>query len=135
MSEHSCPDCWGDRHTGPCPEPYGTLNVRFHRLRRVSMDGLGRLYLVEQVGTGQRHLLRVVNRAVTLGGPGETPAIRDREGRPGVRDPHVAAVTEAGETSDGLVYLVMAPCDGTLLADLVQPGTTRIGRASCRERV
>jgi eukaryotic-like serine/threonine-protein kinase len=49
----------------------------------------------------------------------------DREGPPGVRDPHVAAVTEAGETSDGLVYLVMAPFDGTLLADLVQPGTTR----------
>ena len=100
------------------------MNVRFRRLRRVSMDGLGRLYLVEQVGTGQRHLLRVVDRAVTLGGPGATPVLGDREGPPGIRDPHIAAVTEAGETSDGLVYLVMAPFDGTLLADLVQPGTS-----------
>ena len=136
MSEKVCPQCGTEypaeqrfcpadgsplRSKGGAADLTGTVIAdRYLVLQTLGEGGMGRVYLAEHVRMGRKCALKVMNPKMAS----DTDAIsrfnREAANACKISHPHVAAVYDFGETSDGLIYLAMEYVDGAPLTRLVE---------------
>jgi tRNA A-37 threonylcarbamoyl transferase component Bud32 len=147
MNEKVCPQCGTEypREQRFCPtdgsalrSSHGTTDLvgtvvadRYLILETLGQGGMGRVYLAEHVRMGRKCALKVMNPKMASDPDAISRFNREAANACKISHPHVAAVYDFGETSDGLIYLAMEYVDGVPLTKLVeQLGTLPPQRAS-----
>jgi serine/threonine-protein kinase len=114
----------------PAPTLVGqTLDDEYEIVRKVGEGGMSSVYLATHRTTRERQAIKVLSPALSK----DTNAMERlrREASFGMRlaHPNVCHIIQLGETSDGLVYVVMPFIDGEILSDR----THRLGQISVEE--
>ena len=100
-----------------------TLDGRYQILRKIGEGGMSSVYLARDLVSGERRAVKILSGALSS----DTNAMERlrREAGLGMRlaHPNVCHIISLGETTDGLVYVVMPFIEGEILADR----TNRLG--------
>jgi tRNA A-37 threonylcarbamoyl transferase component Bud32 len=90
------------------------LDDRFHLRARLGQGGMGAVYLADQPSVGREVAVKVIQGARLGADLAEARSRFIREGRLTARlsSPHIVTVIDAGDTPDGLLYLVMERLHG-----------------------
>ena len=89
---------------------------RYHIVDRLGQGGMGTVYLAEHVRMGRRCAVKVMNPTLLNDPDSLDRFTREAKNASQLNHPHVAAVYDFGETSDGIVYLAMEFVEGESLA-------------------
>ena len=93
---------------------------RYLILQTLGEGGMGRVYLAEHVRMGRKCALKVMNPRMASDPDAISRFNREAANACKISHPHVAAVYDFGETSEGLIYLAMEFVDGLPLTRLVE---------------
>ncbi|HVA57349.1 MAG: serine/threonine-protein kinase [Gemmatimonadaceae bacterium] len=131
----TCPQCGAEYELDQrfCPKDGATLRTpggdhdlvgsviadRYRVLRKLGEGGMGRVYLAEHVRMGRKSAVKVMNPGLGHDADAITRFNREASNASRISHPHVAAVYDFGETSDGLIYLAMEFVDGPSLTTLI----------------
>src|SRR5579872_6002346 len=85
---------------------------RYHVLEKLGEGGMGEVYLAEHVRMKRKSALKVMHPALASDAAALSRFNREAANACQILHPHVAAIFDFGETSDGLVYLAMEYVDG-----------------------
>jgi eukaryotic-like serine/threonine-protein kinase len=112
----------GAPRAGSVPqEPAGLvgslLDGRYKVEMKVGEGGMSFVYLARDIGTGERYAIKLLS--LSLAQDAKAMARLRREATFGMRliHPNICHIIRLGETTDGLVYVVMPYVDGELLSD------------------
>lgn len=89
---------------------------RYHIVDRLGQGGMGTVYLAEHVRMGRRCAVKVMNPTLLNDPDSLDRFTREAKNASQLNHPHVAAIYDFGETSDGIVYLAMEFVEGESLA-------------------
>ncbi len=97
------------------------LDDRFRLRARLGQGGMGAVYLADQPSVGREVAVKVIQGARLGADLAEARSRFIREGRLTARlsSPHIVTVIDAGDTPDGLLYLVMERLHGRGLDRLI----------------
>ena len=97
------------------------LSRRFRIVRRLGAGGMGTVFLVQQIGVGNRLVaLKVLNRKL-LDDPEFLQRFQDEAGSTGrIHHPNVVTIYEAAQADDGTPYIAMEFLDGETLRDYLK---------------
>jgi len=131
-----CPQCGAEYELDQrfCPQDGTTLRLRnetgdlvgciiadrYHVLRKLGEGGMGQVYLAEHVKMGRKSALKVMNPAMVKDADAISRFNREASNASRINHPHVAAIYDFGETSDGIIYLAMEFVDGPPLTKLIE---------------
>jgi serine/threonine-protein kinase len=118
VAPDALPDSGATRPSRRAPiVPDQVLDDRYRVQRRVGEGGMSVVYLALDMHTGERVAVKAL--ATELSTDGTAMARLRREARLGERLKHPCAcsIMALGETSDGLMYVVMPYLDGEVLCD------------------
>jgi serine/threonine-protein kinase len=93
---------------------------RYHVLRKLGEGGMGQVYLAEHVKMGRRSAIKVMNPSMVHDPDAVSRFNREAANASRITHPHVCAIYDFGETSDGLIYLAMEYIEGEPLTDLLE---------------
>lgn len=102
----------------PDPEIIG----RYHVLRRLGAGGMGIVYLAHDPQLDRAVALKLLRRPARAAGGGQQRVLEEARALSALDHPNVAAVHEVGRTDDGRGYIVMAYCEGEVLAERIRRG-------------
>jgi serine/threonine-protein kinase len=93
------------------------LDGRYEIVRKVGEGGMSFVYLATDISTKERYAIKVLSAA--LSEDENAMARLKREAALGMRlaHPNICHIIRLGETSDGLVYVVMPFVEGEILSD------------------
>ena len=120
------------RALGPAGDLVGQVVAdRYHILKKLGEGGMGQVYLAEHVKMGRRSAIKVVNPSMVHDPDTIARFNREAANASRITHPHVCAVYDFGETTDGLVYLVMEFVEGEPLSGLLErEGVLPLDRAA-----
>ncbi|MDQ6886053.1 MAG: protein kinase [Gemmatimonadota bacterium] len=134
MSTKVCPQCESeyDGNLKFCPRDGSSLKPRsgsdlvgqivaerYHVLRKLGEGGMGQVYLAEHVKMGRKSALKVMSTSLIHDSDAIGRFNREAANASRISHPHVAAIYDFGETSEGLIYLAMEYVDGEPLTRLL----------------
>jgi serine/threonine protein kinase len=108
-----------------------TLDRRYEILAQVGEGGMSSVYVANDTETGEQRAIKILSAALSSD-KNAMERLR-REAGLGMRlaHPNVCHIISLGETTDGLVYVVMPFIDGEILVNL----TSRLGRVPLEDAV
>ena len=131
-----CPQCGAEYELDQrfCPKDGTTLRLqnatgdlvgaiiadRYHVLGKLGEGGMGQVYLAEHVKMGRRSALKVMNPALVKDADAISRFNREAANASRINHPHVAAVYDFGETTDGIIYLAMELIEGPPLTKVIE---------------
>jgi len=137
VAERYCPMC--DRSYGPgidrCPEDQTVLVVlatppdaligreldgRFTLKARLGVGGMGTVYRAWQHSVGREVAVKVMSARFAHNIAGAKRFLREAKLASRLTHPHTVTVLDFGQTTDGLLYLVMELVDGRTLGQVLQ---------------
>ena len=136
MSAKVCPQC-GAAYEGEqrfCPRDGATLRPRsaaagdligsivadrYHVTRKLGEGGMGQVYLAEHVRMGRRSAVKILHPAMVHDADAISRFNREAANASRITHPHVAAIYDFGETTEGLIYLAMEFVEGEPLTAIV----------------
>jgi serine/threonine protein kinase len=94
-----------------------TLDGRYEIIKKIGEGGMSFVYLAKDISTGASSAIKILSAALSQ----DTNAMERlrREASFGMRlaHPNICHIIRLGETSDGLVYVVMPYLEGEILSD------------------
>src|SRR3954470_10082421 len=95
------------------------LAERYRIIRTLGEGGMGRVYLGEHVRMGRLSAIKVMHPALAPTTDAIGRVNREAGNASRINHPHVAAIYDFGETSDGILYLAMEFVEGESLAGVL----------------
>ena len=97
------------------------LSRRFRLIRRLGKGSMGRVFLAEQIGVGNRRVaLKILNRKL-LDDPGFLLSFQNEAGSTGrIHHPNVVSIFESAQADDGTPYIAMEFLEGESLRDVLK---------------
>ena len=92
---------------------------RYHVLKKLGEGGMGQVYLAEHVRMGRKSAVKVMNPGMMHDADAISRFNREAANASRITHPHVAAIYDFGETSDGLIYLAMEFVEGEPLTQVI----------------
>ena len=103
---------------------------RYHVIRKLGEGGMGQVYLAEHVRMGRKSAVKVLHPGMVNDADAISRFNREASNASRISHPHVAAIYDFGETSDGLIYLAMEFVEGEPLTDIIERGALPAARAA-----
>src|SRR4051812_12530826 len=121
-----------DDNTGTADPLIGlVLADRYRIIRTLGEGGMGRVYLGEHVRMGRMSAIKVMHPTLAPTADAIGRFNREAGNASQINHPHVAAIYDFGETSDGTLYLAMEYIEGETLSSLLaREGTLSPHRAA-----
>jgi serine/threonine-protein kinase len=107
------------------------LDGRYRIDRKVGEGGMSFVYLAHEEGTGERFAIKVLSPSLSQERNAMARLRREAGLASRLAHPNVCHIVRLGETTDGLVYVVMPYVEGELLADR----TNRLGHVPLGQAV
>jgi len=104
---------------------------RYRVLSLIGEGGMGRVYLAEHVHMGRKSAVKVLSPALAFSAEASSRFHREAANASRINHPHVAAIYDFGEASEGVMYLAMEYVEGETLTELLQrEGRLDVARAA-----
>ena len=91
----------------------------YHVIKKLGEGGMGQVYLAEHVKMGRRCAIKVMSPSMVHDPDAVARFNREATNASHISHPNVCAVYDFGETTDGLIYLIMEFVEGEPLTDLL----------------
>lgn len=104
---------------------------RYHIQKKLGEGGMGQVYLAEHVKMGRRCAIKIMTPGMMSDPDAISRFNREAANASRISHPHVCAIYDFGETSDGLIYLAMEFIEGKSLTGLLEEnGALPLARAA-----
>jgi serine/threonine-protein kinase len=124
-----CPLDGGALEDLPDPLLGRTIGGRYVITEKIGAGGMGTVYRARHEVVGRDVAIKFLSPDLSVDETNRRRFLREAKAANRIDHEHIIDITDYGETSDGLVYLVMEYLDGQSLADVIDRGPFSVYRA------